>query len=223
VLFATPSAWSIYNSGSLSLRKDFSHRYSILANYVFGKSIDIATENQLQDEPQDYLDPQLDRAVSDNDVRHRLVVTLMGQSPATWIAPLRSFEFSMLNTLQSPQYYSILAGSDVNGDGFPFNDRVGDIGRNSYRGASYYDTDLRLQRLFSLTERLKLNGSVEALNAFNRVNVQDVDQVYGAAEFAGPIPKSFGDGVTSPANPTFGTPTFAGAARQLQFSLKLKF
>jgi hypothetical protein len=158
-LYGTPSGWSIYHAGSLGLRKDMAQHYSILANYVYGKSIDIATENQLQDEPQDYLAPQLDRAVSDNDVRHRLVLTLMGQSPATWAAPLRNFEFSMLNTLQSPQYYSILAGSDVNGDGFPFNDRVGSIGRNSYRGASYYDTDLRLQRLFNITERLKLNGT----------------------------------------------------------------
>jgi hypothetical protein len=223
VLYATASGWSVYNAGSVLLRKELAHRYSVLANYVYGKSIDLATEAQLQDEPQDYLEPQLDRAVGDNDVRHRLVLTIMGESPATWIVPLRNFEFSMLNTLQSPQYYSILAGSDVNGDGFPFNDRVGNIGRNTYRGASYYDTDLRLQRLFNITERLKLNGSLEALNVLNRVNVQDVDQVYGAGEFSGPIPKSFGDGVTSPANPTFGSPTFAGAARQLQLSLKLKF
>jgi hypothetical protein len=223
VLYATASGWSIYNAGSLLLRKDLAHRYSVLANYVYGKSIDVATEAQLQDEPQNYLEPQLDRAVSDNDVRHRLVLTLMGESPANWPAPLRNFEFSMLNTLQSPQYYSILAGSDVNGDGFPFNDRVGTIGRNSYRGASFYDTDIRLQRLFNVTERFKLNASAEALNLLNRVNVQDVDQVYGAGEFAGAIPKSYGDGVTSPANPTFGSPTFAGAARQFQLSLKLKF
>ena len=223
VLYGTPSGWSIYNAGSLTLRKELAQHYSILANYVFGKSIDIATEGQLQDEPQDYLQPQLDRAVSDNDVRHRLAVTLTGQSPETWARPLRDLEFSMINSLQSPQYYSILAGSDINGDGFPFNDRVGAIGRNSYRGASYYDSDVRLQRLFSLTERLKLNASAEALNVFNRVNVQDVDQVYGVGEFAGPTPKSFGDGVTSPANPTFGSPTFAGAARQLQFSAKLQF
>ena len=222
-LFGTPSGWSIYHAGSLSLRKDLAQHYSVLANYVFGKSIDLATENQLQDEPQDYLAPQLDRAVSDNDVRQRLVLTFIGQSPKTWASPLRNFELSVLNTLQSPQYYSILAGSDVNGDGFPFNDRVGSIGRNTYRGASYYDTDLRLQRLFNITERLKLNGSAEALNVLNRVNVQDVDQVYGAAEFAGAIPKGYGDGVTSPANPNFGTPTFAGAARQFQLSLKLKF
>jgi len=68
-----------------------------------------------------------------------------------------------------------------------------------------------------------VNVSAEVLNLLNRVNVQDVDQVYGAGEFEGPIPKRFGDGVTSPANPTFGTPTFAGAARQFQLSLKLKF
>jgi hypothetical protein len=223
VLYATPSGWSIYNAGTLGLRKDFGHHYSLLANYTYGKSFDVATENQLQDEPQDYLAPQLDRAVSDNDVRHRLVLTAIADSPATWIAPLRNFEFSMLNTLQGPQYYSVLAGSDINGDGFPFNDRVGNIGRNTYAGASYYDTDVRLQRLFNATERLKVNVSGEVLNLLNRVNVQDVDQVYGAGEFAGPIPQHFGDGVTSPANPTFGTPTFAGAARQFQLSLKLKF
>jgi hypothetical protein len=82
----------------------------------------------------------------------------------------------MINTLQSPQYYSILAGSDA-----------------------------------------------EALNLLNRVNVQDVDQVYGNGEFLGPVPKAYGDGITSPANPTFGSPTFAAPARQFQFSLKLQF
>jgi hypothetical protein len=129
----------------------------------------------------------------------------------------------MISTLQSPRYYSILAGSDINGGGFPFNDRVGNIGRNSYRGASYYDTDIRLQKRLNFNERFKLNLSAEALNLLDRVNVQDVDQVYGAGEFAGPIPESFGDGVASPDNPNFGTATYAGAARQIQISAKLSF
>jgi hypothetical protein len=67
------------------------------------------------------------------------------------------------------------------------------------------------------------NVSAEFLNLLNRVNVQDVDQVYGAAEFSSPIPRRYEDGVTSPANPTFGTPTFAEAARQIQLSLKVTF
>ncbi len=222
-LFATPSGWAIYNAGTAVLRRDFAHHYSAMASYTFAKSIDVATENQLQDEPQNYLAPDLDRSVGDNDVRHRLVITLTGESPKNWSRPLRDFELSTVNTLQSPQFYSILAGSDINGDGFPFNDRVGAIGRNSYLGDSYYDTDIRLQKRIRLKERVSANARVEVLNVLNRVNVQDVDQVYGAGEFAGPVPKHYGDGVTSPANPTFGSPTYAGSARQFQFSLKLEF
>ena len=222
-LYATPSGWAIYNAGTLGIRKDLADHFSVMANYTYSKSIDVATENQLQDEPQDYLEPQLDRAVGDNDVRHRLTLTLLGTSPDTWVRPLRSFELSMVNTLQSPQFYNILAGSDINGDGFPFNDRVGNIGRNSYRGDSYYDTDVRLQKTIGLTEHLKANARAEVLNLLNRVNVQDVDQVYGAGEFAGPVPQRYGDAITSPANPTFGTPTYVGAARQFQLSLNLEF
>lgn len=222
-LYATPSGWSIYNAATLTLRKEMAQHFSLVANYTYAKSIDVATENQLQDEPQNYLRPDLDRAVSDNDVRHRLTLTALAESPDTWSPSLRHLQFSILNTLQTPQFYNILAGSDVNGDGFPFNDRVGNSGRNTYRGAAYYDTDVRLQRLFALTERVRLNTSFEALNVFNRVNVQDVDQVYGAAQFAGPVPHSYGDGVGSTANPTFGTPTFTGPARQLQLSLKLTY
>lgn len=223
VLFDTASGWAIYNAGTASLRREFANHFSLSAAYTFSKSIDVATEGQLQDEPQDYLNPQLDRAVGDNDVRNRLVVTAVSETPQSWARPLRGFALSMVNTLQSGQYYNILAGSDINGDGFPFNDRVGAIGRNSYRGDAYYDTDARLERTFGITERMRLKARAEVLNVMNRANVQDVDQVYGTGEFDGAIPQHYGDGVTSPANPTFGTPTFAGAARQFQFSLKFEY
>ncbi|HEY9126731.1 MAG TPA: hypothetical protein VIM62_06370, partial [Acidobacteriaceae bacterium] len=223
VLFDTASGWSIYNAGSASLRRDLANHFSFTAAYTYGKSIDVATEGQLQDEPQDYLHPQLDRAVGDNDVRHRLVLTQTAESPSNWPAPLRNIGLSMLHTLQSGQYYNILAGSDINGDSFPFNDRVGAVARNTYRGASYYDTDLRLLRTFHISDRVHIEARAEALNLLNRVNVQDVDQVYGTGEFTGSIPQHYGDGVTSSANPTFGTPTFAGSARQFQFSFKLAF
>ena len=62
----------------------------------------------------------------------------------------RDFKFSVLSTLQSSLAYTILAGFDVNGDIYPFSDRVGNIGRNTYRGDPNYDTDLRLQRVDSL-------------------------------------------------------------------------
>jgi hypothetical protein len=222
-LIATPTGFSIYNGGILSVRRDFARHYSVLANYTYSKSIDIATDVQLTSTPQDYLDPNGDRSVGDNDVRHRFVLSLLAQSPQEWPLLLRNFKVSTLNTVQSPRYFSILAGFDVNGDGFPFSDRTGTVGRNSYRGASYYDTDVRLQRVFRLSERLSTEASFEAFNLWNHVNVQNIDQVYGAPDFLGPVPRQFGDGIGSPANPTFATPNFTGTARQLQAAIRVNF
>jgi hypothetical protein len=220
---ATPSAYSIYHAGIASVRKNFAHHYSVLANYTFSKSIDLATDVQLTDTPMDYLHPGLDRAIGDNDIRHRFVLALLGESPADWPLLLRDFKVSMLNTLQSPRYFTILAGFDVNGDGDPFPDRVGNIGRNTYRGAASYTTDVRAQRAFKLTERLKGAASVEVFNLFNRQNIEGLDAAYGAAVFSGPVPRAFGDGISSPANPAFGTPKFVAPARQIQLSLRAIF
>lgn len=222
-LIATPSGYSIYNGAIVSVRRNFAGHYSMLANYTYSKSIDIATDVQLTDTPQNYLDPNEDRSVGDNDIRHRATISLVAESPSEWPAALRNFKVSTLNTLQSPRYYSILAGFNVLGDGFPFADRTGDVGRNSYRGASNYDSDLRLERAFHISERWMTEASVESFNVFNHRNVQSIDQVYGAADFLGPVPQQFGDGIGSPANPTFGTPNFTGPARQLQAALRLKF
>jgi hypothetical protein len=222
-LEATPTAYSIYHAGTLSVRKPFARHYSVLANYTYSKSIDISTDIQLTDTPMDYLQPNLDRAVGENDMRHHFVLTLLGESPSTWNPLLRNFKVSMLNTLQSPRYYTVFAGFDVNGDGFPFSDRVGNIGRNTYRGDSSYTTDMRLQRVFNLGERIKAEASAEVFNLFNRPNVNGIDTVYGAPDFLGPIPRQYRDGVSSPANPTFGTPNFVAPARQLQLSVRLNF
>jgi len=222
-LEATPTGYSIYHAGTLSVRKPFAHHYGVLANYTYSKSIDIATDVQLTDSPMDYLHPNLDRGLSENDMRHHFVLALMGESPNTWNPVLRNFKVSMLNTLQSPRYYTIFAGFDVNGDQFPFSDRVGNTGRNTYRGGSSYTTDVRVQRVFNVSERLKAEASAEVFNLFNRQNVNGIDTVYGAPAFLGPIPQKFGDGISSPTNPTFGSPNFVAPARQLQLAVRLIF
>jgi hypothetical protein len=86
---------------------------------------------------------------------------------------------SMLNTLHSPRYYTIFAAFDGNGEGFPFPDRAGDIGRNTYRGDSSYATDMRLQGVFNLGESVKAEASVEAFNLLNRPNINGIDTIYG--------------------------------------------
>jgi hypothetical protein len=222
-LLGTPTGFSIYNGGTLSLRRNFARHYSVMANYTYSKSIDIETDVQLTSIIQNYLNPAGDRSVGDNDIRHRGVISFLAETPKEWPLPVRNFKLSMLNTLQSPRYFSILAGFDVNGDGFPFSDRTGTTGRNAYRGASYYESDGRLQRVFHLTESLSTEASVEVFNLFNHTNVQNIDQVYGAPDFLGPVPRQYGDKIGSPANPTFATPNFTGPARQLQASLRVNF
>ena len=109
------------------------------------------------------------------------------------------------------------------GDQYPFSNRVGNIGRNTYRGGPSYTTDLRIQRLIPLSERLKGEFSFEAFNLLNRANVEDIDHVYGNPVLLGPQPRAYKDGISSPANPTFGSPKFAAPARQLQLSVRLIF
>src|ERR1700680_4426915 len=46
-LEATPTGYSIYHAGTLSVRKPFAYHYSILANYTYSKSIELSTDIQL--------------------------------------------------------------------------------------------------------------------------------------------------------------------------------
>ncbi len=220
-LMVNPIGWSIYNGGTFSLRRNFSHHYNLLANYTYSKSIDISTTVNLPNTPENYLNPAADRAVGDNDVRHRFTLAFLAESPSEWPRLLRQFKLSTLTTLQSARAFTINAGFDTNGDIFPFPDRVGTIGRNTYKGDPYYDVDMRLQRLFSITERVKLEGSAEVFNLVNRVNVQDVNHAYGAPDFIGPVPRFYGDGIHTPAG--FGTPKFVDPARQFQLSARVNF
>jgi len=223
VLYVKPMGFSLYNAGTLSLRKAMSHHFNLLANYTFSKSIDIATTVNLPATPENYLHPEFDRALGDNDVRHRFTLAALAETPKEWPLLARDFKFSILTSLQSARRFSINVGFDANGDSFPFSDRVGVSPRNSYQGDPFYNTDVRVQRDFSLTERVRATASFEVFNLFDRSNVEDIDHVYGAPDFLGAVPKKYKDGVTSPANPTFGSPKFASPARQIQLSFRVTF
>ncbi|HJY88251.1 MAG TPA: hypothetical protein VKE24_15570, partial [Candidatus Acidoferrales bacterium] len=211
----------------LSLRKAFRHHFSALANYTYSKSIDISTTINLQNVPMNFVKPQLDRAVGDNHVPHRFTLAVLGESPDNWNAVFRHFKGSVLTNLQSARRYTVVAGFDTNGDIFPFSDRVGIIGRNTYRGDPTYTVDVRLQRTIPFTERFKGELSFEAFNLFNRANVLEIDHTYGLPDFVTPIPKQYKDGIapspTSGGNPSFGSPKFVAEARQIQLSFRLNF
>jgi len=229
VLEVKPIGFSLYNAGTASLRKSFSHHFNFLANYTYSKSIDIATTVNLPNTPLNYLHPEFDRAVGDNDVRHRFTLAFLAETPKEWPLVVRDFKASILTNLQSPRRYTINAAppqGDLNGDGFTFNDRMANLSRNTYLGDQYYNVDLRVQRGIPLGEKVKAEASIEVFNLFNRVNVQDINHLYVTpspqGDFVGPVPQKFGDGITDVTG-TFGQPKFVAPARQLQVSLRFTF
>ena len=229
VLYVKPMGFSLYNAGTVSVRKAFSHHYNFLTNYTFSKSIDIATTVNLPNTPLNYLHPELDRAVGDNDVRHRFTLALLAETPKAWNVAVRDFKFSVLTSLQSPRHFTINAAppqGDLNGDNFTFNDRMANVPRNSYVGDVYHSVDLRVQREFPITERVKAAASLEAFNVFNRSNVEEINHLYvtpsPVGDFVGPVPQKYGDHITDVTG-TFGSPKFVAPARQMQVSLRFNF
>jgi Carboxypeptidase regulatory-like domain/TonB dependent receptor len=219
-LFSNPGGQSIYHGGTLALTKRLSHFYSFTANYTWSKVIDNTGNQTLSDAPEDPYRLDLEGARSKQDVTHRFVANLTAEGPErTW---LRGFRFSLVGNVSSPQYYTLYAGSDVNHDGNSLSDRVGLLGRNTYRGDGLVNLDIRLSRLFRLTERAQLEALAEAFNLFNTLNVTDINTVYGAANFIGPEPRSFNDKAPAP-SPDFGAIRAIAPPRQIQFAVRLNF
>ncbi|MGH9175418.1 MAG: hypothetical protein ACRD1H_13725, partial [Vicinamibacterales bacterium] len=92
--------------------------------------------------PSNSNDPDADWGPSSMDIRHRLF--LMATTPL----PL-GLRASMQAHYSSAPPYTLTTGSDDNGDTV-FNDRPGNMGRNSERGASQWNVNLRVNRAFSL-------------------------------------------------------------------------
>jgi len=220
--FTDSTGNSAYNGLILQATEKAGKYFSFNANYTFSKVFDNGTFTTFVSTPQSNDQRGLERALSNQDVRHRFVANFIATAPKDSFA--RNFEFSSIVTVQSPRPFTLFVGFDANNDGNPVTDRVGDSGRNTYFGDNLRSWDMRLSRLINLPrERYKLRLSVDAFNALNRANYDEVFSVYGAPDFIGPVPHHFKDGVTSPADPFFGTPRTAFNPRQLQFSAKFSF
>jgi hypothetical protein len=177
--------------------------------------------------PQDSANFRAERASSADDARHRFVGNAIFSSPKNWYVALRDFSFSMILTLQSPQYFTKYAGFDSNGDVFGNNDRVGAEPRNTFRGDSLQTVDVRLERTIPIHEKMHLQLMAEAFNLTNTVNIRYFNTSYGAADFCGPDPGAPGcagsvlSGPEKSPNPAYGTPSAVFNPRQIQLALRL--
>ncbi len=94
-------------------------------------------------------------------------------------------------------------------------DNIGNVGLNTYRGPSFFSTDLGLTKAFSIWEQVAIKFRMDAFNAFNHINPGNPG---GSIEGA---PGSEAGTITGEANGCF--PNGDCGPRQLEFSLRVQF
>jgi hypothetical protein len=204
--------FSIHHGGTLEIEKRFSRGFSIHSSYTFSKTINnsesVANLADLPEGP----DITSERAVSRQSVPHRYTLVFVSEIPRN-VPVLGDFKFGTSFTAQAGRRFNVFAGSDANGDGNPLSDRPDILGRNTLIGPKFITFDLRVARLVHFSERVSAEFSADLFNLFNRVNVTDLNTVYG------------GINLSVPANPLlgFGTPRDAANPFQLQYGVKLRF
>ena len=202
---------SYYDGMVLSYNQRAAQWANIRVSYTLSKTIDDAG-NFFFSSVQNNFNIRDDRGLSDNDQRHRLVVSGSLEVPphdkATGFQRfLCGFQLGYIFTYASRLPFNVLLGSDRNFD-TNNNDRPVGVGRNTGRGFDFASLDLRLSRRFHLTERVDLQLLAEGFNVLNRAN-------FGVPN------NTFGSGATP--LPTFGHPTSAFDPRQFQFGMKVSF
>ncbi len=184
---------------------------SMRVSYTLSKTIDDAG-NFFFSSVQNNFDINDDRGLSDNDQRHRLVVSGSLEVPRHTKATgfqrfLCGFQMGYIFTYASRLPFNVLLGSDRNFD-TNFNDRPVGVGRNTGRGFDFASLDLRLSRKIQLTERVDLQLLAEGFNVLNHANLGVPNNTFGSG--VQPLPR-------------FGQPTAAFDPRQFQFGVKVSF
>ena len=200
---------SYYHAMVVSFNKRPRSWASVRVSYTLSKTIDDAG-NFFFSTPQDNGNVRDDRGLSDNDQRHRFVLSGSFQAPdkASRIPQaVRGFELSYIFTYASRPPFNVLLGSDRNFD-TSNNDRPVGVGRNTGRGFDYAALDIRLSRKFRITEHANLEFSADGFNLLNRANYSVPNNTFGSG--------------TTPLQ-TFGQPTQAFDPRQFQFGVRLSF
>jgi hypothetical protein len=210
------SAGSLYQGGTLELKKRYSRHLTLMANYTYSKAMDDVPD--ITSWPSNQVQPQLERALSSFDQRHRIVVAGIIESPFRSRA-LARFELAPVMQYDSARPFNLYSATDVNGDRTDFGDRPPGAGRNTGIGPNYLSMDLRLSRRFKLREKTSLQLTAEAFNLANRTNYATVNDEVGAS-FSPPF-NPHGSANLLPTQPLGFTSDFP--KREIQLGARLSF
>ena len=201
---------------------------SLRVSYTLSKSMNNLGEAFFSS-PTDPTNVMKDWGRSDNDQRHRLVVSASASTPtAPATSAWEDLSHGFLASLMM-QYYSALPFNIVTGvnslqgtPGRPFADgsvspanfdvrTAGFIPRNSGEGSDFFTVSLRVSRSFPLGGGRRIEGLVEAFNLTDRVNPITRNNTFGAGSYP-----------SDPA-PSFNTVTAVGDPLTVQFGIRYTF
>jgi hypothetical protein len=215
-----PTASSTYHGVTVMLNRRLANELEWSAAYTWSHATDTASD--FNEQPQNPYDLNAESADSRYDQRHRFVASALfdlpigdeedrkpGEMPGLWTRVFSNIEVAPILTIGSGYPVNPLTGSDSNQSlSFPFSARPLGIARNSLRLPATATVDLRVLKFFNIKPHGKLDLVVEAFNLLNRLNVTELNSVYGSSAL--PLP-------------TFGRPVDAAAARRVQFSIDFEF
>jgi hypothetical protein len=188
----------------------------VRVSYTYSKAMNNVGENFFSG-PIDPFDLSKDWGRSDDDQRHRLVLTgavntSMAPASTPWQRLSHGFQLSTMVQSYSALPFNILSGTTtvqgtaarpiVNGVFIP---------RNAGVGGDFLTVSLRLSRSFQIGDALRIEGAAEAFNLTNRRNDLTRNSNFGP----GAYPES--------PRPTFNQVTAVGDPRSFQFAVRVRF
>jgi hypothetical protein len=224
-------AYALYEGGIVEVKKRFSDHFTLFGNYTYSKGFDTSTDFNSDYGPQDPTNLNLDRAVSEFDERHKVVIAGVIDSP--WKQSILSgFQLAPIFSYHSGHPFNLLAGGEVNGDNHTTNERPIGAPRDTGLGPNYVDFDMRLSWRHKLGERANLQITAEGFNLANRTNFasvnNEVSPLFGLTpgfttfNVSGIRPGTIVNGqAATPSTPL--TFTSALPKRQIQLGLRLSF
>jgi hypothetical protein len=219
----TSAGTAVYQAGILEVKKRFSSHFSLLGNYTFSKGFDTTTDFNSDYGPQDPTNLGADRALSEFDQRHKVVIAGVFDSP--WQNPiLAGFQLAPIFTYNSGHPFNLLAGGEVNGNNHTTNERPLGAGRDTGLGPDFITLDMRLSWQHRVAEKAKLQLTAESFNIANHTNFASVNNTVGPVFGLTPGFTSFnvrGSSALSPSTPLGFTSDFP--KRVIQLGLRLTF
>ncbi|MES2223145.1 MAG: hypothetical protein V4587_19510, partial [Acidobacteriota bacterium] len=214
-------ASSNYNGLTVTLNRQFTEEFELMAGYTFSKTIDNASYDTEQ--PENPYTMNVERALSLEDQRHRFVLSGLwvlgpdlddpedlgkGGTSNPVLQAIYGLEFAPILGVDSGFRANPLTGVDSNREHiYPFAARPLALGRNSLQTPPNINFDLRILKMVP-SWRGHLDLVAESFNLLNKQNVSLVNPIYGS----GASQASY-----------FERPIQVADPRRIQFSLDFEY